>query len=271
MVRHTHVMEPTYPGVRGHYINLGDCYDRKALFPHGEEIVRRKQEYQAVYARAYQCLRAAKEVRRSGETDFLSAAVSEKLDKRAKGILSREIKRKKGEVGTERKAFLGAISCQGAFVLHETIQSQCKRVYELQDYAGLAHELLSRLRVGILEAGYALRTFLSPEDPERIDQLMVPELSLAFVATQTQQPWAWRPYRRVRLETLPERELISRKRPKLRFSKRIADSLLEDGVRELAQGKAMHDALEDAYHPFVDFARADQITTELIEEIITLP
>lgn len=264
-------MEPAYPGVRGHYINLGECYDRRALFPLAEEFIGRKTAYQAAYARAYQCLRAAHEVRRSGESELLTAALEEKLARRAKGILSRELRRKRGEPGEERRAFLGAISAQGVVVLHGTIHSRCKRVYELQDYAGLSHHLLARLREGILAAGYELQSFLSPEDPKRLTELVVPELSLAFVATQARKPWDYRPYRRVRLETLVERELVKQKRPRLRFSGRIADSLLEDGVRELALAKSLHDELEVAYHPYVNFALADEITETLIKEITALP
>lgn len=264
-------MEPAYPGVLAHYINLGDLYDRKGLRPHAAEFVRLKKRYQDCYTRAYQCLRAAKEVRRNGEKECSSPTALAKVSKRAKGILSREIRRKKGQKASVKKHFLGAITCQGLLCLYESVRCQCKRIYEIQDHGGLAHELLRELKDGIVEAGYDVTAFLSPEDPTRLEHLMVPELSLAFVSTLPHEPLEKRPYRRVRMETMADKESLKENRSKLRFANRIAGELMEDGIRELQKAKAIHDEMEETYRPFVDFAGADRMTKALIEEILSLP
>ncbi len=265
-----HVMEPVYPGVVSHYINLGDCYDRKVLHEKAADFIETKKRYQACYIRAYQCLRAAREVRRNGEKECTTPEVLAKVSKRTKGILSREVKRKKGLRGQVTQRFLGAVTCQGQLCLYESVESQCKRIYELQDNGGLAHEMLRELLDGILTAGYDVTAFLSPEDPTRLDHLMVPELSLAFLSSTGQRSPSKRPYRRVRMETMADRELWKANRSKLRFANRIAGELTEDGIRELEQAKLLHDDMEALFHHAVDFGRVDAITQDLLKEIQNL-
>jgi hypothetical protein len=197
----------------------------------------------------------------------VTPSTQEKAAKRANGILSREVKRKRGKRGKETKRFLGAITCQGVLCLYETIQSQCKRIYELQECCGIAHYVLQELKEGILAAGYDIVSFPSPEDPERLAHLMVPELSLAFVTTMPNQPMEKRPYRRIRMESMAEKELLKTNRAKLRFAYRIANELDEDGIQELKGAKAFHDEMEAIYHPFVNFAGVNKVTKSLIEEI----
>lgn len=266
-----HVMDPEYPGALGHYINLGAFYDRKKLRPFADKLIDLKKQYQACYTRAYQCFRAAQEVRRNGEKEFLTSLTLDRVSKRAHGILSREIKRKKGKRGKEKRRFLGGFTCQGQLCFYETVQDQCKRIYELQDSCGIANHMIRELREGILAAGYDIILYPSPEDPERFAHLMVPELSLAFLTTMPNQPLEKRPYRRIRMESMPDKELLKRNRSKLRFAYRISNELIEDGILELKQAKLLHDELEAIYHPFVNFSGVNKMTKSLIEEIEQLP
>lgn len=266
-VAFAHVMEPEYPGVLGHYINLGMFYDRKRLRPLAEKQIELKEKYQASYKRAYQCLRAAHEVRSNGEQVFLTPMMVEKVTKRADGILSREIKRKKGKRGKEVKRFLGGITCQGLLCFYKTLESQCKRIYELQENCGVAHLLLQRLKESALDAGYDVMSFPSPEDPARLEHMMIPELSLAFITTMPNRALEKRPYRRIRMESMIDKEIFRVNRAKLRFAHRVANELMEDGMEALRQAKSFHDEMEAIYHPYVNFAGVNRVTKALIEEI----
>ncbi|MBP1757883.1 MAG: ATPase [Firmicutes bacterium] len=264
-----HVIEPSYPGALGHYINLGKYYDRKALRSSGEELVRLTKAYKSCYTRAYQCLRAAREIRRKGEQVFLTNTAISKAEKRADGILSRELRKKVGGHGKEVRRFLSGITCEGILSLHETVYSQCKRVYELQESCGLASVMLNRIREGALVAGYDLVVCPLGEDPEKLAHILIPELSLAFVTTVGGETLGKRPYRRIRMDTIADRELLKEHRSKLRFSNRMADELVKDGIRELRGAKAFHDQMEALYHPHVDFKGVDKLTAELTREILS--
>lgn len=266
----SHVMEPPYPGSVGHYWNLGVCYDRQALSPLREELKRLSRDYKACYDRGYQRFRGALELRRSAQFLLRPYVETEKFQKRIQGILTRECKGKKGKRGTPIYRFLGGLTCQGRVTLWDTAFLQCKKVYELRDGgSGLADQALDQLSEGILQAGYDPVLCLSPEDPERLAHILVPQLSLAFVTGEPEAP-SQRPYRRIHLESLIQREAWKIHRNELRFAWRIADELTEDGLRELRHAKALHDEMEAVYHPHVDFSIVDQMVDQLAREILAM-
>lgn len=262
-----HVMEPAYPGVLGHYINLGAFYDRKMLAAHSEKLVEITRRYKEHYAAAYRCFHTANELRRHEESSFLTSAAFSKVEKRTQGILSREAKRRKERVGSVTHRFLSGLTCKGKLNLLETVYAQAKRIYELQESCGLAPIMLRMLEAGLTDAGYDVISAPAPEDPTKLAHLLVPELSLAFVTTQPGARLEKRPYRRIRMDSMADKELLQTKRNKLRFAGRIADGLTEDGMLQLKAAKAAHDEMEALYAPHMDFRGVDKLTKSLLAEI----
>lgn len=263
-------MEPTYPAVLGRYVNLGEFYDHTALRAQRAQLLKLHGEYRASYSRAYRCLHAAKEVRENGEAVFLTSIAQEKLEKRVRGILGREAKKQKGSTGGVSQRFLSGLTCRGELFLEETVCEKAKRIYEIQDYCGLASEMLWRLEQGFAKSGYQVIAAPSPHNPEKLAHLLIPGLSLAFVTTLPSKRLTKRPYRCIRTDSLVEKEVLQRNRSKLRFAHRIADGLVEDGVEHLRKAKEYHDKMEELYHPHVNFRGVDKVTKLLLAEIRSL-
>lgn len=263
-----HVIEPKYPGVIERYVNLGCCYDTAALSPLRGEIMGCMTGYKDCYQRAYRCLDAATQIAADMRATVFTPALEEKMQKRAAGILGREVRRQKGRApGRVTQRFLSAVTHKGEITLFETAQAQCSRIYELSDSYGLSHTMLTYLLAGITAAGYDVVACPSPMAPERLEHLIVPELALAFLSS-TSAPVPGHPYRRIRLDAMAGAELLRRSRPRLRFSKKVSAALMEEAVASLAQAKQMHDDLEALYNPHVDFSRVDAMARETIGEII---
>jgi hypothetical protein len=266
-----HVVEPRCPGAVDRYVDLGACYDSAALFPLRQEITARMADYRGCYQRAYRCLGAAADVAEDARAILLTDALSEKLAKRAKGILSRELRGKKGgAVGAVRQRFLGAMTHRGPLCLFDTALAQCDRVYELVDSCGLAHALLLPLLTGATEAGWDVVACPDPMAPDRLAHLLIPQLRLAFLTSTAALPFPGSPDRRIRLDAAADQALLRRSRPRIRFARKVADALADEAVDSLAQAKSMHDALEALYNPHVDFERVEQMAREIGEEILSL-
>lgn len=261
------MVEPKYPGVVERYVNLGDCYDKGALWPLKQKIMDCMAGYKGCYQRAYRCLGAAAEIMEDQRATLLTDSLSQKLAKRAYGILSREIPRKKAErPGQVKQRFLGAITHKGPLCLYDTVLAQCGRVYALTDNCGLAHELLIHLLAGAVGGGYDTVACPDPMAPDRLAHLLIPQLDLAFLTTSAQS-FPNKPYRHIRLDTAADGELLRRSRPRLRFAKKVSAALVEEAVDSLAQAKAMHDGLEAIYNPHVDFDLVEQTAQGIWREI----
>lgn len=265
-----HVMEPKLPGVVESYVNLGRFYDHAALVPLREEIAAATTGYQSHYKRAYRCLTAAAQLAEDNRVMLLSPALEAKAVKRARGILSREVKKTGRQPGQAVQRFLGAVSCQGLCCRFDTAEALCHRIYELRDSYGLGAGMLTALAAGCMSAGYDVILCPSPLFPDRAEHLLIPELSLAFVTSTPALPYTGKPYRRIRIDAMADAEQLRRHKARLKFARKVEAALLDEGVESLAQAKAEHDVLERLYNPHVDFEGVYQQADEIIGELLAL-
>lgn len=265
------MVEPKYPGAVERYVNMGDCYNKQALWPLREAIMVCMAGYKGCYQRAYRCLDAASEIMEDQRAMLLTDELSQKLAKRAHGILSREVPRRKSmEPGHVKQRFLGAVTHKGPLCLYDTALAQCDRIYELTDSCGLAHELLIHVLAGAAARGYDVVACPDPMAPDRLAHLLIPPLGLAFLTAPAALLLPEAPYRRLRLDTAADSEVLRQSRPRLRFAKKVSAALVEEAVSSLALAKEMHDDLEAIYNPHVDFGLVDGMAQDIWEEIVAL-
>ena len=264
------MVEPKCPGAVDRYIELSGNYDRAGLQPLKEQILSATAEYQGHYKRVYRCLGAAGELRRDMNELLDTEAVQRRLAKRAAGIISRELKKPGQGSGMAVQRFISAITHRGAVTLWDTVEAQADRVYELADSYGLAHHLLAPILSAALAAGHDAVACPDPMAPDRLAHLIFPELSLAFVTSTSEDPWPHHAYRRLRLDAMADSDVYRANKPRLRFTRRVAAALLDEGIAGLAQAKAAHDKLERLYNPYVNFDAVNQAADALADEVLSL-
>lgn len=263
-----HRMDPAYPGATGHYVDLGTGYDRKALFAKREEVIQATAAYQACYPAAYACLRMAQAKRLTAWASLRAEETQEKVEKRAKSLLSPARKELRTQAGKRYRRFLGGPTCQGMYFLSQSPLALCATGYVLQGETGLAPLLLEHLETGFLAAGYDVVSCPDPIQPELLAHLLIPELDLAFV-TGPIPPEAG--YRTIRTESLTGKAIWQENRASLREALRQAEEEQQAAITHLAKAKSFHDTLEELYRPHVDFQHTDQVTRDLLAEISALP
>lgn len=263
-----HVVEPVLPGAVERYVNLGDCYSTAGLAPLRQQIIDCMAGYKGCYKRAYRCLDAAAQIAEDTRTILNTPELEEKIARRARGILSREVRTPGSGTGRVTQRFLGAVTHQGRLTYYDTADALCKRIYALEDSYGLAHLMLTHLLNGMIAVGFDVIACPSPMAPDRLEHLLIPELSLAFLSVPSDLVFTRRPYRRIRVDAMADGDLIRRSKARLRFSRKISAALVDEAVESLARAKAMHDDLEALYNPYVDFDQVRQIADQLAVEIL---
>ena len=216
-----HVVEPRYPAAVDRYVDLGRFYDLTAAKAAAEEVKAHTRAYKAAYIRAYHHLKAARQV----ELDAVAA------------------------VRKTTRRFLGSITHKGYIWRFDSVDALCPKVYELADSWELAGEMLARLHRAAADNGWDTIVCCAPEEPGRIEHLLIPGLGLAFVTSRPGMEYGQKPFRRVRLDAMTEPQGKAR----LRFQTRMAALLREEGAAALKDAKANHDKLEAVYNPYVDF------------------
>ena len=257
-----HVLEPVLPAVTEQYLNFGACYDMAAARELKSSIGRANLEYKELYKKAYHLISAAGEI----HSALLSAAETpqflEKAEKRARGVIRREVPHRSKGTGERCLRFLGGLTCKGEITLWETVTENYSKVFQLMDNFGLSHALLSPIAAAFEKAGCRIIVCPCHYDPQRIRHLLVPELSIAFVTSTTADPFPGKAYRRIRVDAMGDTSS-----PAMRRMRRELRQLTDAAADALRDAKAAHDALEELYHPCVNFAAVDAITAAHISAL----
>lgn len=261
-----HVLEPHYHGAVERYLDLGSYCDPNGVKAAREEIVRRTRANSAAYQRAYRALAAAQQLTDSGELLAAEGLDREKLQRRTDGIIRREI-RGKGGGGREACRYLGSLSCLGPVWRYDSARTLCPKIYQIQDTYGLAASMLAQIHSAAMAHGYRAIVCPSPEHMDRIEHLLLPELRLAFVTSREGMSYDGPVYRCVRVDALIAPAHWKQHKARLKFIRRMAAALQEEGMAALREAKTAHDALEAAYRPYIDLSGLDARAQEEIERI----
>ena len=230
-----HVLEPRYPAAVDRYLDLGRFYDLSAAKADAQAVRERTRAYKVAYARAYRGLRAARQVELEAVEAVRGTFDLARAQRRVQGILRRELRERGGQSGRVTRRFLGSITHRGYVWRFDSVEALCPRVYEFADSWELAGPLLARIRDAAAGRGWDVIACAAPEEPERLEHVLIPGLGLAFVTSRPDMEFGGRPYRRVRLDAMASPE----NRARLRFERRMAGLLRGGGRGRPGRGQGL--------------------------------
>lgn len=261
-----HIADANLTGADSAYIDLGKYYDRNALSEHTEKLRELKASYKKSNDRAYSMLAAAGAVRRGGllfeanENEILAA------QNRVKGIINRELGKKRQGSGKATRRFLSVYSCKGNISYPETIGNLCNRYCLLDSRIGSAPQALLTVTDEYIRAGHDIIVCPDPLTPEVPVAVLIPSLSLCLTSDSKLIPDG-SDFRRVNLDSKTDAERLRQARPKIRQYEKLTAQLLDEAILALANCKLIHDEMEQIYNPYVDF---DGVYSEMATHLTRL-
>lgn len=258
-----HVQEPAVPGVSGKYLDLSAFY--RPVPPEEAEKMRRLfAAYRREYARAYDMLHASMLISPGGIPGVLTAEAKARVRERAEAFAEKAVHRSETEY--EKRRFLSAYTCRGAVLLSATAAS-FGRVCTLDNELGLADDFLQAVLERARSAGAARIVCPDPVDSEKLAALILPEDGLSLVAVSGDFRFDGKAARHFRLDTAAE--LSDAKRKEVRRAAVLRRSLTAEACSALRRAKELHDELEAAYHPFVDFRALTRFEQKHLEKVFS--
>ena len=256
-----HVVEPSFAGAQGIYVNLGAFYDREALLPVREDIARLTRAYKAQYDRAFRLLAGAAAL---NETLAVPPEARESALRRVRSVLRRELRGAPQGDGAPARRFLSAWSCQGHVTLWDTVPALCQRVWVLDNDLGLGTLALEEAAQICRAQGLRAVACMDPMEPDKIEHLLVPEAGFALVTQTADHLCPLEPYRHLRLDAPAGKDL----RTAAKRTRKLRAPLLEEALSALREAKALHDELEALYIPNTDFSGVDKLTRRHIRALL---
>lgn len=264
-----HAQEPRCAGALERYLNFSDYWDGDALKKSKSEIIRLNETIRARFDSLYRSLKAAKCLYDERLNLVLRGVNLKELELRGIRMAAREIKGK-GKGGRIAKRYLSAFTDDGVRCEFGTVDELCTRVYVLEDNYGLSQYVLNPILKQALKQDYEVITCYCPLNGERLEHLLIPELSLAFVTSNSHHTYTGKPFRRKRIDRMVSEEHIRRNRVRLRFLNRTMSLILDECSKTLADESKLHDELESHYIPNMNFEALDEKRLALTARLIDM-
>jgi hypothetical protein len=258
-----HVVEPLYAGSGEVYVNLSQFY-LEGIREHHKEIISLTKAYKAYYQRAYKLIASAKSAFDATLPDVPPDAVSSVLH-RANGIILREIHPSGKDNSKVTKRFLSAVTCKGPIAFFDSVDALAERVYLLDNELGFAPLVIGKIAEAAEESGWDTIRCISPMDTAVTEHLIIPELNLAFVSQNSKLPYSGEVFRHLRLDSVPDKNVVASLRSARRVSNKLYDTLISEAIEALQNAKQLHDRLESVYNPYVNFTGVQNVAAQHID------
>lgn len=266
-----HAIEPQLPVAYEQVISLFACFDSQKMTGLREDAIETDKKIKACHRRCCNYLAGAAMLLEDNRRIALECTDIGKIQKLAQKLALKEFK-KKGGAGLERKRLLSAVTPKGILTFGGTVTALCEKVYLIKDaYGASAGILLQALKAAALAHGYEVFGCYCPLDQQnKLEHLLIPELSLGFVTENSFTELAAEPYRVIHFSRFTDKAKLKLKKQRLSFNRRAAKEILSEAVKTLETAKAHHDTLEDLYRQGLDFAQITQIQVQTLEKFRAL-
>jgi len=251
-------------GVDSNYVNLGQ-FCRLPLSNSDMELARAlSHDYKAMYSAAYSLLSAAAALRQSVLSDPFGPEEQLIIRKRICGILDRQAGKELPATPATIRRFISAVSCQGRVFLSSTVLELCKLICHIDNGLMGSSTALKIAHEEAVSRGFSPIVCPDPLDPERLEGLLLPELSLAFLSDDLSIDGA----RSIHIDKLISPDLRRSWLAEHRQTGALCDASLSLATKKLRRAKVLHDELEQIYRPYMDFNALDEFTAEQINRYI---
>ncbi|HEX2937600.1 MAG TPA: hypothetical protein VHO66_01620 [Ruminiclostridium sp.] len=220
----------------------------------------------AQYDRAYRFISAAASLQSDSFRIAKEYLDTEAVEKYAAG-LARRIFPSKGRRGSEISRYMTGITAKGEISFCDENTASYDRVYAVVDDYGVGRLMLSLIREKAKAAGYDI---ISCECPVTgaIEHLLIPELSMAFITSNSNHKAEGRSCRHVNIRRFMDCDSLRLKKARIGFNRRAARELFNQAIMLLGEAKADDDIIRDCYAPCIDVDAAKIHLDGLVNELI---
>ena len=259
-----HVYEPSNPGTREEFVNLGNFWRTADLVNCSDRIKRLNDEKKVAYCHAYHYLKCAGEmaqVRDDLVAPFLRFDVMEKFAERLlNGV----------EDGTQfslTPALISSVGMRGEVCL-DTYFSQAKKLFLVEDCRGSAQYLMKALLSVAQQKALCVRVSYDPVLPNCIDGLFLTESRISFVVASVED--LSYPHKRISMRRFVDLSGMKEIREDLNYAERMRRALLEGAIAYFEKVRNSHFELEEIYSAAMDFAAKEDFTKKFCKCLFDL-
>lgn len=263
-----HIINPVYPGVCEHTIDLSQCWDKTKLKANSSVIKKITKDNSNAHKKCIRFLKAAAVVDAEINDIIMSICDHDKINRFTKRLISTELKNVQS--GTKRNIFLSAVTPLGIAVQYDTLYSACDKVLNINDKYGCISDKIIKAIDNHSEMNNLIRTnCLCPMNPEKKIEHIMFDNQFAIFTSNTYHPIINKSYKTIHAERFIIKDKYNKVKNKLSFLNKTKLELIGESIKCLEEAKALHDILESYYIAAMDFSKVSAVTEYTIKEIFS--
>ncbi len=261
----THVIDPKFPGAVDEIIHLGEYWNEEALKENRAEIVASTEHNGKIYKRVYKFLAAAKIIHDDIEWIYQEATNPLKTKEELSQFIKKIIKgtKKQEKLPLERHLFGSAYTYFGHIHHRETYLDDMKKIYCIKGSSvNNKSKALQEISNQYLNKGYDVDFYHEPLVPERLESVVIPELSIAVTSFEYEKA-----KKTIDLDEFLNSKILTQYVKELEISKSYFAELMDQVYENLKKTKKNHDYMETFYTPNIRFNEINVVIEALLMKI----
>lgn len=263
-----HIVDPINPGAVDEILNVGVALDSLSLSKNKKEIIKLNKEIGKSFKRAYRFLGSAKSIHEDwsilNSESLNSSAISNLIDNISSSIT---IPSTKSTLGSDRHLFSTAFTPNGIISFNENLSKEVNNLIVIKGGPGYGKtEILKKVGSFIQKKGYFVEYLHDPFIPERLENILVPELSFGIFTSNEISNITYKAITYDMSDFCTKSSLL-KKVDEVLYDKKQFETLISKGLSCIKNSKALHDELETYYIKAMDFSIVDTFYNETIKKI----
>ncbi|MGI6344834.1 MAG: PRK06851 family protein [Bacillota bacterium] len=272
-----HIVDPRYPGVVDTIVHLGDFWREDELRQQKAQVMQLIDRNSLFFRRAYGYLDVARRYNNEQEAYLreLQALDIPGLNRLARELIDELLPAEhtpQDRAAAQRHLFASAIT-PGGLVNHlSNIFAGVGVRIVLQGPPGSGRTtLVQKLLKAALERGLDIEAFHCALDPQRIEHLLIPELSLGVITSCQAHTYDALPDDRV-IETgqFVDQSRLAGFEADIEHVGQLREAALLRAVDMIQRARQNHDRIEACYVPHMDFGAVARRRRQVLERILEL-
>lgn len=264
-----HVIDPVYPGVCEHIINLGLYWNSDKLKNNDFKIKKTTKINSDFHKQCIKYLKSAAVIDNEIKIITEKYFKKDKAERFADRFCENNLLKTDNDTGLCKKRFLSAVTPIGITVQYDSLFSLCDNIIVLTDSTSTISSYINKLINETAEKKEIDRIiFMCPLNPDnKIDHIIFPNLRLGLFTSNIYHPMIRKNCRNIHCDRFTDESVVSDYKNKVSFLNKAKLELIGESVKCLEQAKASHDVLESYYVSAMDFSKVSLISDNLIKTI----
>lgn len=264
-----HVINPVFPGVCEHTIDLGQYWNTEKLKSNASKIKRATTANSDFHKQCIKYLKASDVIEKEIDAITDKIVKREKVERFAARLCENEMKVTETDSGKLKIRFISAVTPLGIVVQYDSLFKMCDKIITIADNSSfVSNHILQHINEFAGDKKIDRIVCMCPMNPEKkIEHMIFPNLRLGIFTSNMYHPMIKKYGRTIHSERFIDDTAATDYKNKLSFLKKARLELIGESIKSLEQAKATHDILESYYIAAMDFSGVSSMADTLIKEI----